>query len=409
MPLTKPQKEVADDPARFKVAVCGRRWGKTFLSMNQIAKFGRYGGRKIFYVAPTYRQARQILWDDLKQKMLAVRWAKKINESELTIELVNGTKIYLRSADNPDSLRGISVDYLVMDECAMVDVKMWTEVLRPALSDRGGHALFITTPKGKANWIYDLWVGAKTRENWSAFSYTTLDGGNVPPEEIEMAKLDLDERSFKQEYEASFETYAGSIYYNFQPEQNVTPTLDPIGQREILHIGMDFNRTPLVAVMAKWNGNELHCFDEIQLMGSNTQEMCDEINNRYPNHRIWVWPDASGASHRTNSTKSDHNILRSAGFTIKSGRANPPVIDRIAAVNAGLLNASGEVRLTFDPKVKNMIRCISTQVYREGTRVPDKDSDTDHFNDALGYMVHGLMPIKRPVVERTGPDIWGHH
>ena len=151
MPLTKPQKEVADDPARFKVAVCGRRWGKTFLSMNQIAKFGRYGGRKIFYVAPTYRQARQILWDDLKQKMLAVRWAKKINESELTIELVNGTKIYLRSADNPDSLRGISVDYLVMDECAMVDVKMWTEVLRPALSDRGGHALFITTPKGKAN------------------------------------------------------------------------------------------------------------------------------------------------------------------------------------------------------------------------------------------------------------------
>lgn len=406
MPLSEPQKQIADDPARFKVAVCGRRWGKTFLSMNQIAKFGRHPNQKIFYVAPTYRQAKQILWDDLKAKLIECRWARKINESELTIELVNGTKIYLRSADNPDSLRGVSIDYLVMDEASMVDVKMWTEVLRPALSDRQGHALFITTPRGKANWVYDLWVGAKTQDNWSSFTFTTLEGGNVPLEEIESAKSDLDERSFRQEYLASWESYAGSIYYNFQPENNVKPTEVAITNKDIIHVGMDFNRTPLVAVLSIWNGVELHAFDEIQLMGSNTQEMCEEITRRYPANRIYVYPDASGASHKTNSTKSDHNILRQAGFVIKCGRANPPVIDRISSVNAALKNAQDEVRLTIDPKCKHLIKCVSSQVYKEGTRVPDKSSDNDHFPDALGYLVHYVMPIRRPVVEHTGPTLF---
>ena len=152
--------------------------------MNEMAKFARFPNKKIFYVAPTYRQAKQILWDDLKAKMINCRWAKKINESDLTITLVNGSKIHLRSADNADSLRGISIDYLVMDECAMIDHKTWTEVLRPALSDRQGHAMFITTPKGR-NWIYDLWQGAHTQHDWKPFSYTTLEGGNVPEEEIE--------------------------------------------------------------------------------------------------------------------------------------------------------------------------------------------------------------------------------
>ena len=159
MPLSDVQKIVSDNPARFKVVVAGRRWGKSYLSMSQMAKFARYPNKKIFYVAPTYRQAKQIIWDDLKEKMLACRWAKKINESDLTIRLVNNSIIHLRSADNPDSLRGISIDHLIMDECAMIDHKTWTEVLRPALSDRKGHAMFITTPKGH-NWVYDLYQQA---------------------------------------------------------------------------------------------------------------------------------------------------------------------------------------------------------------------------------------------------------
>ncbi len=406
MALTPPQKLVSDNPARFKVVVAGRRWGKSHLSMNEMAKFARHPNRKIFYVAPTYRQAKQILWDDLKTKMMACRWAAKINESDLSITLVNGSKIHLRSADNYDSLRGISIDFLVMDECAMIDVKTWTEVLRPALSDRQGHALFITTPKGR-NWIYDLFEGAKIQPGWWAHSSTTLEGGNVPPEEIESAKADLDDRSFQQEYLASFVNYQGMIYYNWNIENNVQRrSVDDLPRNEILHVAMDFNVSPLVAGIARITGDEIHFIDEIMMHGSNTYEMAEELKNRYPNNRLWIYPDASGQARKTSSNTSDHNILRQSGFTIKAKGINPPVKDRIAAVNASLRSVDGTVRMTVDPKCKNIINCISKQTYKEGTQIPDKTGDLDHFNDAVGYLVHWINPIKRPVERSEGPEVF---
>ena len=184
MPLSQVQIEVSSDPSRFKVVVAGRRWGKSFLAMHEIAKHARFPGSHVFAVFPSYRQAKQIIWDPLKEKFIRCRWVKKINESDLTITLINGSKIYLRSADNPDSLRGVSMDYLIMDEAAMIDQKMWTEVCRPALSDKKGSALFITTPKGKGSWIYELWQGANAQDNWKSFQYTTLQGGNVDADEI---------------------------------------------------------------------------------------------------------------------------------------------------------------------------------------------------------------------------------
>ena len=408
MPLSAPQKEVSSNTARFKVCVMGRRWGKSYLAMNEMAKFARHPNQKVFYVAPTYRQAKQIIWDELKEKLLACRWVKKINESDLTIKLVNNSTIYLRSADNPDSLRGVSISFLVMDECAMIDQKTWSEVLRPALSDQKGHALFITTPKGK-NWIYDLWQGAKIHDDWAAFQSTTLEGGQVDDAEIEMARNELDEKSFRQEYEATFETYAGAIYYNWDAERNVVKRNEPIPEREILHVAMDFNVTPLVAGIARVTGNEIHFIDEIVMEGSNTYEMADELNHRYPKNRMWVYPDASGQARKTSSNTSDHNILRQAGFTIKAKGINPPVKDRIASVNASLLSANGDVKMTVEPKCKNIIKCISSQVYKEGTQIPDKTMNLDHMNDAVGYLVNWINPIKRPVQKTSGPSLFGHY
>ena len=410
MPLSLVQKEVSLDDARFKVVVAGRRWGKSWLSMHEMAKAARHPNSKVFYVAPTFAMCRQILWDDIKEKFIRCRWAKKINESNLTITLVNGSQIYLRSADNPDNLRGVSMDYLVMDECAMISQKMWTEVCRPALSDRQGSGMFITTPQGKSSWVYDLWQGAHTQENWSAFQYSTLDGGNVPEEEIEAARNELDERSFKQEYEASFETFAGTIYYNFDTKTNVQHADKEFKKNEILHVAMDFNVSPLVAAIARVKGNEITVIDEIQMHGSNTFEMAQELVNRYPDNRIWVYPDASGQARKTSSNTSDHHILRNSGFTLKVKNINPPVKDRIAAVNASLKSVDGTVKLTIDPKCKHLLKCISSQTYKLGTQVPDKSSGTDHFNDALGYLVHWINPIGRPPIplEQRGPQLWGH-
>jgi len=411
MPLSEVQQTVSDDTNRFKVVVAGRRWGKSWLSMHEMAKYARFPNSKIFYVAPTYKMCKQILWDDLKEKFIRCRWAKKINESDLTITLVNGSQIYLRSGDNPDNLRGVSMDYLVMDEAAMIDQKMWTEVCRPALSDRQGGAMFITTPKGKGSWIYELWQGAHSQENWKSFQYTTLDGGNVPPEEIDAARSELDERSFKAEYEASFVEYAGSIYYNWDSSLHIQPQDRDFKKNEILHVGMDFNVSPIVAMICRVNGNEISVIDEISMHGSNTYELAEELRNRYPDNRMWVYPDASGQARKTSSNTSDHHILRNSGFQLKVKNINPPVKDRIAAVNSSLKSTDGSVKLHIDPKCKNLIKCISGQTYKEGTQVPDKSGNLDHMNDALGYLVHWINPIRRDKPEHAdrSPALFGHY
>tara|TARA_R110002153_G_scaffold70032_1_gene184488 strand:+ start:33 stop:1268 length:1236 start_codon:yes stop_codon:yes gene_type:complete len=411
MPLSEIQQTISDDPSRFKVCVMGRRAGKTFLSMHEIAKHARFPNSKIFYVAPTYKMCRQIIWDDMKEKFIRARWAKKINESNLEITLINGSRIYLRSADNPDNLRGVSMDYLVMDEAAMIDQRMWTEVCRPALSDREGDALFLTTPKGKGSWIYELWQGAHSADNYSAFQYSTLDGGNVSEEEIEAARGELDDKSFRQEYEASFESYAGSIYYNWDSTKHIRKQDLDFKKNEILHVAMDFNVAPLVAAICRVNGNEISVIDEISMDGSNTFEMAEELVNRYPDNRLWVYPDASGQARKTSSNTSDHHILRNAGFILKVKNINPPVKDRIASVNASLKTVDGSVKLTIDPKCKHLIKCISGQVYKPGTQVPDKTSNLDHMNDAIGYLIHWINPIRRvqDSDRPRGPQIFGHY
>jgi hypothetical protein len=411
MPLSDVQQEVSNNPSRFKVVVAGRRWGKSWLSMHEMAKHARFPNSKIFYVAPTYKMCRQILWDDIKEKFIRARWAKKINESNLEITLVNNSRIYLRSGDNPDNLRGVSMDYLVMDEAAMIDQKMWTEVCRPALSDRQGGAMFITTPQGKGSWIYDLWQGAHGQENYSAFQYTTIAGGNVSPDEIEAARNELDEKSFRQEYEASFETYAGAIYYNWDSSVHIKKADTEFKKNEILHVGMDFNVSPIVAMITRVNGNEISVIDEISMEGSNTFEMAEELINRYPNNRMWIYPDASGQARKTSSNTSDHHILRNAGFVLKVKSINPPVKDRIAAINTSLKATDGSVKLTVDPKCRHLIKCISGQTYKEGTRIPDKNSNLDHMNDALGYLVHWINPIRRDKPEHLdrSPQLFGHY
>ena len=213
MPLNAGQREVSSSPARFRVVIAGRRWGKTHMACRELARFARHPDRRIWYIAPSYRMAKQIAWDHLKARLYSLNWIAKVNESDLSIKLVNGSQIALRGADNPDSLRGVFLDFCVFDEFAMIDEKAWTEVIRPALSDRQGSAMFISTPMGR-NWAFDLYNRGvdKTEHNWESFTYTTLEGGNVTEAEIESARTDMDERQFKQEYLASFETYEGVIF-----------------------------------------------------------------------------------------------------------------------------------------------------------------------------------------------------
>lgn len=409
MPLSAAQQRVVEAPQRFKVIVAGRRFGKTFLSINRLCYEARMPDRTVWYVAPTYKQAKMIAFKALKRKLTQLRWAKKINETELSFELKNGSTICLKGADNYDSLRGVGLDYLVLDEFADIDSEAWFETLRPTLSDRQGGALFIGTPKGM-NWAHDLFAASdEFPDEWASFQFTTIEGGNVKPEEIEAARRSLDIRTFRQEYEASFVNFSGRVFYAFERARNVRAYPDrPKTTFAELHIGMDFNVDPMSAVVGVKTPMGLHIIDEIKIFGSNTDELVDEIKVRYPKSRIICYPDPAGAARKTSAGgRSDHTILRAAGFQVKAPSSHNSVRDGVNAVNAKLCSSTGITTLYIDPVSKYLIECLEKQTYKEGTSQPDKSSGFDHMNDALRYMVDYLFPVRQPV---TPPPthLWTH-
>jgi hypothetical protein len=406
MPLSSPQQTIVDAPQRFKVVIAGRRFGKTHLSVRELCKAARMPDKEVWYVAPTYKQAKMIVFKKLRKKLQDLRWVSKINETNMSFELKNGSTISLKGADNYDSLRGVGLDFLVMDEFADIDEEAWTETLRPTLADKMGKALFIGTPKGM-NWAKDLYdLAQEYPEEWASFQYTTEQGGNVSITEIEAARRSLDARTFNQEFRATFETFSGRIFYAFDRKVNVKPYTDPLPKE--LHLGVDFNIDPMSAVIGVKTGNVMHIIDEFKIYGSNTDELAEEVKTRYPGHTIIAYPDPAGKAGSTKAGgRTDHSILRTAGFTVKAPHSHNAVRDGINAVNAKLLSSSGVTTLFFDPKVKYAIECLEKQTYKEGTSIPDKDSGFDHMNDALRYMVDYLFPIRQPTAPVPVRQ-WGH-
>ena len=211
--LLKWQQEVFKDPHRFKVVAAGRRCGKSRLSAVTllIEALNCPEGSSVMYVAPTLGQARSIIWDLLHDLGRPVIKSSHVNNLEIT--LINGRKILVRGADNPDSLRGVSLVYLVMDEVAFIKQDVWEKILRAALSDKKGRALFISTPSGR-NWFYDVFkLGQEgTDEEWKSWHFTTADNETIDPKEIEAAKRSLSSFAFKQEYLSSFDTAGADVF-----------------------------------------------------------------------------------------------------------------------------------------------------------------------------------------------------
>lgn len=409
MPLSPAQQTIADDIHRFKVVIAGRRFGKTHLAIRQLCWNARLPNKEVWYVAPSYKQAKMIVWRKLKQRLIDLRWTKKINEAELSITLKNGSTIALKGADNEDSLRGVGLDYLIMDEFADIDPEAFYEVLRPTLADREGSAMFIGTPKGIANWAYDLYqMSAEYPDSWCSFQFTTIDGGNVTEAEIEAARRDLDERTFRQEFLATFETYAGRIYYSFDRLLNVITPYQ--ADTSVIYTGWDFNIDPMSVVIAVKQGDNLNVIDEIRMYSSNTQEAVEEIRSRFPKSKIWAYPDPAARQRKTSAGgATDITILQNAGFVVKSPNSHTPIRDRINAVNSRLCDSKGIRKLFISKQCKYTIEGLERHTYKQGTTQPDKDSGYDHMMDALGYMIDYLYPVRRDVdPELLIPKRFGH-
>lgn len=207
------QQEVFKDSTRFKVVAAGRRCGKSRLSAITLLIEGLNcpEGSAVMYIAPTLGQARTIIWELLHELGRPVIKSSHINNLEIT--LINGKKILVRGADNPDSLRGVSLTYVVMDECAFIKEDVWQKIIRASLSDKKGRALFISTPSGR-NWFYDIFKLGKDEqdEEWKTWHKTTADNETIDPKEIEAAKRTLSSFAFKQEYLSSFDTAGADVF-----------------------------------------------------------------------------------------------------------------------------------------------------------------------------------------------------
>ena len=396
--LTDPQREVWDSSARFKLLCSGRRFGKTYLCIARLVAWAiSKPGSLNWYVTANYRMAKQIAWRQLKT-MVPSDICIKRNESELSVELSNGSIIALKGAENADSLRGVSLSTLVIDEAAYVKQDAWEMVLRPALSDQGGPAWFITTPAG-LNWFHDLWEQAQDEDDWQSYSYTTVQGGNVPPDEIEAARRTLDERTFRQEYLASFETLSGRVYADFS-DDNITETAKDTGGE--IYWGTDFNVSVMAGVLGSRVGDTLHIWDEVSVNQSNTDEVCQLLKARFPNRRIIAYPDPTGSARKTSSAgRTDHDIIRRYGFQCVSPKAPWAVKDKINATNWMIRTADGHLKLFVHPRCKHTIKALKNVTYKQGADdyVIDKAAGIEHWTDGLGYLILGAF---NPLYERAG-------
>ena len=212
------QMEIYQSPARFKVCSAGRRGGKSFYAaasliiegLKDVNEEGKpLANKRVFYIAPTFDQGKRIMWDLLKDLGKGV--IQSTLENQAIITLINGRKIELKGADRPDTLRGVGLSYVVLDEYAFMKPEVWERIVRPTLTDVKGKALFIGTSDGK-NHFYDLFVASDKKKDWATFTFKSIDNPFLDPEEIETAKEHLTTQSFKQEYEASFSAGGGVLF-----------------------------------------------------------------------------------------------------------------------------------------------------------------------------------------------------
>ena len=219
-PLHERQKEVAESGARFKVCAAGRRFGKSRLGSALCVSEGLKGGRA-WWVAPSYPVA-MVGWRMIKKLSQRIPGVK-IKQGDYMVEFPLGGEVRVRSADNPNSLRGEGLDLVVLDECAFMKEETWNEAIRPALSDRLGKAVFISTPKGR-NWFWHLYQhGINGEEGWRSWQLPTSSNPFIQASEIEAAKRDLPEMIFRQEYLAEFIDDSGGVFRRVQDAAVLEP------------------------------------------------------------------------------------------------------------------------------------------------------------------------------------------
>ena len=310
---------------------------------------------------------------------------------EYMLHLPGGdTKILCRSFENWSRIIGLNLAWVLADEIDTVIPaianKAFPKILGRLRSGNVRQFGAASTPEG-FRWMWTTFGSeeAQTREDRKLIKMRSVDNPHLPPDFIERLEANYDPTLLKAYLDGEFvNLITGTVYDRFDRSKHVISKL-PDTEREPLRVGVDFNVGNMSAVIGVKLNSTLFVIDEIS-GAHDTDSLAQQIKARYPDRRIYVYPDASGGNRSTNASQTDIQILESYGMANQSPRANPPVRDRVSAVQALLENGKGQVRLQISTSCKRMIECLELQCYTEKGD-PDKDSGHDHMNDALGYLI----------------------
>lgn len=385
-------------------------------------RYHAHADGRFICAAPTREQAKRIFWKDLKA--LVPTWAMDgiPRESDLTIRLINGAEICVVGMDKPERVEGDPIDGCILDEYGNMKASAWDEHLRASLSTRGrlGWAWFTGVPEGR-NHYYRLYLDALTAErpDWDGFTWVSAD--ILDASEIEAARRDMDPRVFAQEFEATFASFEGRAYYQFDRAVHAVERLE-YDPRERLDFCFDFNRAPGVCAVVQeqtYRGDRANiaprftaAVGEVWIPSdSNTELVCNRLIHDWAHHEgeIAVFGDATGgAKGSAKVLGSDWDIIRAKLDPVfnRPGRkisyhvppSNPLERQRVNAVNARLVSADDQVHALFDPKnARHLVECLDgTITVRGGSGEIDKNADSDmtHISDAYGYRIHRMYPLR---------------
>lgn len=408
--------------ARFVAVVAGRGSGKTMLARMRIVRMlplkKPWSDPLYFYALPTVQMAKRIAWPKIKE-LIPREWVKDKNETEMRIDTVFGSTLYLFGMDKPARAEGSQYDFGVIDESSDHKPGVFNKTFLPALSHKKGVCWRIGVPKrygpGAKDFktFYEKGLRGECINNNPEMriqSFTWQSKDLVDPDVLAFARANLEARDFNEQYDAKWEEVGGKIYYAYD---DILNTDEVVYRQELpIVVGSDFNVNPMSWVIGHRFKNRIDIFDEIYLRNVSTQDALNELYRRYSSHRrgFEFFGDATGRARKTAASSaafSDYiqikNDSRFRGSKIFYPKSNPYLTDRYASVNAMLCNANRERRLFVNPRCVNLRKDLDARVYIEGTREPDNSNpDAGHITDALGYIVHRAFPLT--IITESSPQ-----
>ena len=408
--LSNWQYDVFKDAHRFKIICAGRRSGKSVLSRTIVLDWAIKEIGSYWIVSPSYKQSKMIHWKEL-QREIPFNWIAKKNEVELSITLRNGSIIELKGAENPDTLRGTKLRGLVIDEIASIRNWdwVWTEVLRPTLTDYSAPVLFISTPKGY-NHFYDLFQqGTNTLSDYKSWRFTSYDNPYIPKGELDNAKKELTEDTFAQEYLADFRKYTGLVYKEFQREVHIIEPFD-IPEGWNCYRGIDFGSTnPTACLWISVDSDEnWYIIDEHYETGQTIDYHAGVINSKSNRHHNiqstfgdpsgaqWISEFAQRGIYITQANKeigTQYNSWVRFGIEKVAERLKCVLGKTVSMQGVSNSNVRGNPSLFIFSTCQNVIREFETYRWKEKSvtqaqdlnepDVPEKAND--HAMDALRY------------------------